>query len=388
MATDGSQPPLLIVGASTRAAAWSALRAGFAPICIDQFADDDLRAVADVRPSRRFPQDVVATARHVAANVPWMYTGGLENYPRLISALSERELLGNPAGAVRGVRDPYWAERVGIRSPLLLEARTAGNPPPDDGGWMLKPVGSAAGRGIAVWNGAAAEHPTLRKRHWFQRRAAGTPISAVCLAAERRAVVIGFSRQWIGEAVCHAGPFQYCGSIGPIDVPAAVRLEVERFVAALVERVPLRGLFGCDLLLDGDSAWLTEINPRYTASIEVFEFAAGVSMAAWHRDGCRESRLPALGELRRLRTSPCVGKGILYAPYSCAALSLPWKPFDAARGELPELADIPRPGSLLPQGVPAFTVFAAGSTPELCEAALRERVSIWSRSVFPSPPAG
>ena len=39
---------LLILGASTRAAAFSALRAGLAPRCVDFFADRDLAAVCPV----------------------------------------------------------------------------------------------------------------------------------------------------------------------------------------------------------------------------------------------------------------------------------------------------------------------------------------------------
>ena len=44
-----SGPKILIVGASARAAAFSALRAGLAPICIDQYADSDLAAATETR---------------------------------------------------------------------------------------------------------------------------------------------------------------------------------------------------------------------------------------------------------------------------------------------------------------------------------------------------
>ena len=39
---------LLILGASTRAAAAIAVRAGFDPVCADRFGDEDLRRIAEV----------------------------------------------------------------------------------------------------------------------------------------------------------------------------------------------------------------------------------------------------------------------------------------------------------------------------------------------------
>jgi len=55
-------PSLLILGASTRAAAHSARRAGFRPICADMFTDEDLREVAEVQGAKAWmidgPEDI------------------------------------------------------------------------------------------------------------------------------------------------------------------------------------------------------------------------------------------------------------------------------------------------------------------------------------------
>src|SRR5205807_1077251 len=85
---------LIIVGASARAAAFSALRAGLRPWCIDLFADADLRArcpVTHLEPDR-YPYGL-AELLPQAPPGPWMYTGGLENRPNLIRRLARgREL--------------------------------------------------------------------------------------------------------------------------------------------------------------------------------------------------------------------------------------------------------------------------------------------------------
>src|SRR5205807_3302051 len=87
---------LLIFGASTRAAAFSALRAGLAPWCADLFADADLAARCPVTqvPSAGYPQQFRLLAR---ADIfgPWMYTGGLENHPGLVHSIAmHRSFLG------------------------------------------------------------------------------------------------------------------------------------------------------------------------------------------------------------------------------------------------------------------------------------------------------
>src|SRR5438128_59838 len=88
---------LLIVGASVRAAAFSALRAGFHPWCIDLFADRDLCCrVPCHRIARRNYPEAIESVLHDAPPGPWMYTGGLENYPTLVDEWSvHRPLLGN-----------------------------------------------------------------------------------------------------------------------------------------------------------------------------------------------------------------------------------------------------------------------------------------------------
>src|SRR5262245_2654667 len=103
---------VLILGASTRAAAQSAIRAGLAPICCDQFADADLRAIAPVLETADYPRGVIAAASQ-APDSPWMYTGGLENHPRLVGQIADsRPLWGNGAKALERIRDPWGVARV------------------------------------------------------------------------------------------------------------------------------------------------------------------------------------------------------------------------------------------------------------------------------------
>src|SRR6516164_4132875 len=88
---------LLIFGASARAAAFSALRAGLRPWCADLFADADLqcRCPATRIEGGQYPDTLVEMSRNAPPG-PWMYTGGLENHPALVGRITKRHpLWGN-----------------------------------------------------------------------------------------------------------------------------------------------------------------------------------------------------------------------------------------------------------------------------------------------------
>src|SRR5262245_49210022 len=80
---------LMIFGASTRAAAFSALRAGLEPWCADLFADRDHQAACSVArvSSKGYPTTFGAMVQSDMAG-PWMYTGALENEAVLIGRMA------------------------------------------------------------------------------------------------------------------------------------------------------------------------------------------------------------------------------------------------------------------------------------------------------------
>jgi uncharacterized protein len=101
--------PLLIIGASGRAAAASALRAGLSPFVIDLFADaDTVRLCPTLKCDLAdYPHGFIELAKQAPPG-PWMYTGGLENYPDVIAVISEaRPLWGNGPEKLAEVRDPF-----------------------------------------------------------------------------------------------------------------------------------------------------------------------------------------------------------------------------------------------------------------------------------------
>ena len=126
---------VIVVGASARAAAASARRAGFRPYGIDLFGDADLRAIAPVVrcPTDRYPHGLPDLLANAPA-APWFYAGGLENHPDLVAVMARlRPLWGNGPDALRRVRSPRALAaalaEAGVPGP---EVRPADDPPPTD----------------------------------------------------------------------------------------------------------------------------------------------------------------------------------------------------------------------------------------------------------------
>src|SRR5262245_49351757 len=142
---------IVIVGASARAAAFSALRAGLAPWCADLFADADLAArcpAIAVAPSD-YPHKLPEIVRSAPPG-PWMFTGGLENRAKLVEQISrERSLWGCPPDVLRATRDPINLARVFARAGIPFpESRTTKPESSDNRTWLSKPRDGAGGIGI------------------------------------------------------------------------------------------------------------------------------------------------------------------------------------------------------------------------------------------------
>src|SRR5207249_4448310 len=148
------EPHLLVLGASVRAAAFSALRAGLRPWCADLFGDLDLRArcPTTVLPHDCYP-DSFADLLSQAPPGPWMYTGALENRPRLLRQLARQRLLwGNDGSVLDIIRSPQRVAQIltaaGLPCPVVLtQAPSSGQ----GSRWVIKPRASAAGLGIRFW---------------------------------------------------------------------------------------------------------------------------------------------------------------------------------------------------------------------------------------------
>jgi predicted ATP-grasp superfamily ATP-dependent carboligase len=359
---------LLLLGASTRAAAFSALRAGLRPWCADLFADADLQSRCPVVMVRgRYPQGL-ADACRAAPPGPWMYTGALENHPGFVDRLSrQRRLWGNAGNILRPLRDPLAVVAV-LRSHDIPCPRVCRETPSNSAArWLVKPLAGAGGRGIRFWDGAAPARGT-----YFQENIEGEATAAVYIADGQRAHLVGVTCQLVGVGWLHAGAFHYCGSIGPLVLDADLTRAFERLGAALARGFHLRGLIGVDCVVRDNVPYPVEVNPRYTASMEVLEYGLGLPLLGLHRQAF-QSNAPAAPVAPPV--PGFVGKAILFAAQPLVfPAEGPWTialQQGAGPWDLPAFADVPVPGTRTERGRPVLSFFARATSVTSCLEALR-----------------
>lgn len=186
----------------------------------------------------------------------------------------------------------------------------------------------------------------------------------------------------VGEDWTGAADFAYAGSIGPVELCPQLEGQWNRIGNCIAARFSLTGLFGVDAALNGHTVWPIEINPRYSASVEVLERGLGVHAVRLHAEACCEERLPL--SVPRAGGGMC-GKAVLYAP---ADVTVPPGFGQFAQTQMepwpwPDLGDVPEVGSILRRRRPVATVFAEAADEASLRNALKSRVETVRRECFP-----
>ncbi|MBM4000731.1 MAG: ATP-grasp domain-containing protein [Planctomycetes bacterium] len=381
---------LLIVGASGRAAARSAVRGRWSPIIVDAFADADTARIGTTHRIPEFPDGLVRL-RDAFPPTEWMYVGGMENTPPLVAWWNARHRLrGTAPEDLARVRDPWQVERCLREAGLAVPRLCDGASPPESGRYLRKPRRSGGGLGILVHSPEAgiqapAGDPDLC---YFQERIAGRSYAAIYVANGRDAALLGLTRQWIGRTAWGASGYQYSGS-RTVDRWPCSEDHINAVGKQLAKSFRLQGVFGVDLIAHRGRMFVVEVNPRYTASCELLERRMSASVVAMHMDACRNSNLPT-SERRpdeSHRRQYHFGKAVLYARSTLSGV--PADPVNrllkqGASRDWPPSADIPAEGSYVAVGHPILTLFAAARNAARIRARLdrrANRVEQWLRRV-------
>jgi predicted ATP-grasp superfamily ATP-dependent carboligase len=376
---------ILIAGVSTRAIAESAVSSRRGVITLDYFGDRDQRALVENYSLLRdfkfgFSAKALLQASRQLKFDAVVYISNLENHPTVVKKLAQgRVLLGNCEAVLRQVRDwralRQFCGTEEILCPVTLlpgEERNADSA----AGWLYKPILSGGGRGIKFWN----EHP-IDEAHVLQAHIEGRPASMAFAADGQRSVVIGLTEQIIGRKKLGANGFRWCGNILPLKLDASKRdtliRAIEKIAARLTNHFGLRGVNGVDLVIaEGPNGkpcpFLVEVNPRYTASMELVERAYGLNVFLTHLDAL-EGRLPDFSLPEHLK-GPYIGKGIVFARKT---VTMPETKQWLERSR----RDIPFPGEQIEAGHPVCTVLAEGVEREMCLNNLLENVDAVRREI-------
>lgn len=384
---------ILIVGLSTRSIAESAVRAGYDVITIDAFGDRDQRSlVRNYALQRDFHVPFSATGL-LEASVGLdfdavAYTSSLENQAEVVAELARGgKLLSNSPRVLRKVRD--WAElRAACREEMIPYATTflsgeESEAEPADA-WLVKPVRSGGGHGIRLWDGEP-----LDADHVLQIRIQGRPASASFVADGERSVLLGLTEQLIGREELGGDGYTWCGNILPLalrkgrDVDVALQ-SAGRTATRLTRRFGLRGLNGVDMVVADDAdgwpvPYLVEVNPRYSASMELVDWAYGLNAFDLHvRSFAGE--LPDFSLADTIKHGGFRGKAVVYATEDVA---MP----NTVGWQRTGRRDIPFSGDRIAAGHPICTVLAQGESRSACWRKLVDETQRVRETLIPLPPS-
>ena len=359
---------LAIVGVTARALAQAARRApDYATariVALDWFADRDLIDAADVAeaiPTRRSggfaERPLLRALRRLVPEGSLLVAGsGFESRLPLLARLGSRyRLVGNAPAVLARVKDPRQffetVARLGIPHPEIAHAV----PPAGHGEWLIKRIGGAGGGHVRP----ARRGGPVPAGCYAQRRIEARPVSLGFLADGHKAEPVGFTLQWPSPAP--GSPFRYGGAAFPAALPRALAGRMEEWAARLARDFRLVGLNSADFLVEGERAWLLEVNPRPGATLDLLDRARPGLFAA-HVEACfGRLQLPPAAD------GPARAALILYADGGPLAIRREDWPAHAA--------DRPHAGSTIPAGGPICTLFGEGADAPAARAAAERRAA-------------
>jgi len=310
---------VLLMGISVRAFSQSIWKK-YTPIAVDAFGDLDTRKYAKVRHLRKFIYDMKELHRRIrdmAIREEYdiaVYGGKFDEFPEMLSGF---EVAGNSAETVTKLRDGKVEKVVGR---YLKVPRHIQNP-------VIKCGAITKVADVAI------------------ERVHGKDISYTFISDGNDWREIGFAKT---ESIIVRGAIFYRASIAPFNIEDEKRKKVESAVDKIVDIFGLKGINCIDMIDTEKDIYFLELNPRPSASLELFEKVCERSLLDMHIKG-------KIGTIK-FKTNKKFGKYIVYSKNSCKIkntrklLKFNW------------IADIPYEGRNIKKGEPLFTVFATGNT--------------------------
>ena len=216
---------LILIGASVRALAFSCIRAGYQPWCIDLYADEDLtKNCPTTLITKSFP-DEISDLIKTAPKVPILYTGGLENHSALLQSLSaERTVLGITGNTLTNLRNtPEFYNLLKskqINTPNIITSTKDLN---KETSYLRKPKYRSGGLGIKPFD-PSKQTMVDDADFYYQKFIKGESRSAIFCFNESGFELLGTSIQSSGTQSLHASDFLYSGNMGPVK-PCASELK-------------------------------------------------------------------------------------------------------------------------------------------------------------------
>jgi predicted ATP-grasp superfamily ATP-dependent carboligase len=349
---------LLVIANSARMLTQMAVNAGFLPIAVDCYADEDTRFLS---------LDVVKVASLAVADIHaaidgvikkyavkyLLYGSGFETQLSSLDFLESRFIvLGNSLKLFRQFQDKADFFR-NLKLLSINYPESVFSPPVAGGNWLIKPMQGHGGQDVAWFDGSQA---LICGDFYWQRYQAGEAFSVLFVACNDQVSVLGFNRQW--GCSNHVQEFLFAGIKNHAAVSEKNQALLGNWLQALVEIYPMQGLGSLDFIVYHETCYLLEINARIPASAQLY----GKSVLNLHLQACM-GRLPDWGF-----SQVPAGYQIIYADRSVRIpAGLRWPHW---------VVDRPKAGVFIGKGQPICSIIASVNDADEVENQLQRQQKI------------
>ena len=447
----GNFPVAVAIGYSARALAQALTYSGFRVVTVDAFGDCDtiensllVQMLPDwgspnaeflIQPHHWFDQIGIDFGGHRTLAIPVLFGGGVESWVNLQHHLCQNPLLyiwGASPKQFSQLRSlNLWrkaADSAGMRFPKTLTAaevaiaQQLGSPILGIGRWLSKSLESAGGLSVARTTVSSraesvlpvgSDHSRPPKGRYFQEEITGRILGATFVAewesasasqssssvvsqphgAHHPAVrYLGATESWQADDWFGPTEFIYRGSWGPIELTEHQQSQLNNAARFLVSETGIRGWLQIDFIEDlAGQLWFLEVNPRWSAGMEVLLRSGLVNPVAAHAKSWGVQTVDCFGLPQSNRAegtmvdqtnllaingsnSRIAGKAVVY----CQRDILAEAEFIAKLQRLPreQFADIPSNeciGQIFKAGQPLLTVLERIEA-QGCDTNLRQRI--------------
>ena len=177
----------------------------------------------------------------------------------------------------------------------------------EKGSWLYKQALSCGGMGVSRVNHL---HQDPGDGYW-QQELKGQSMSLLCLADGDDYRMIGINELY-SHAFLESHPYVYEGAVANFKIDIETYEKIDIYIEKLVNHFNLVGMFSLDMVIQDITPYALEINPRISASYELYELLnPGLNLVDAHIRVCEGVRLSdiELGEL----TDQQIGYKIVYA---------------------------------------------------------------------------
>ncbi len=270
---------LIIAATSARGYVQAAAACGYEVIALDAFSDADMRHVATQTFKLKVSEQGVDADDFkrvfVQINLDdvdgFLYGSLFDAEPELLTWIAARvPLIGNAPEVMKAAKEYHFFKLLEDLKIVHPEVRLEFPRNPLD--WLSKRLGGTGGTHIRPSSQSISSD-------YFQKKRAGKPVSMLFVADGKTAKQIGFNQQFIAPTADM--PYRFAGAVSGVTLPAQAQQQFCHAAQQLTAALGLRGINSLDAILDGETLWILELNPRLSATFHLYP-----NLFPLHIQGC------------------------------------------------------------------------------------------------------